>query len=69
MLRSRLCTIIFFFLLSHDPFTLPNRFPSPDSYLGHQCAGTAIVLHSQLILTLTYYCPLIMVGLTPSDSY
>ena len=61
-----------FSLSSHDPSTLPNHFPSPDSYLGHQCASTAIVLPSDspwLILTLTYYCPPIPVGLTPFDSY
>ena len=71
-----LCVVTFsalydylFLLLSHDPLTLPNRFPSPDSYLGHQCAGIAIVLHVRLILTPTYYCPLDIVGLTPFDSY
>ena len=33
-----------FSFLTCDPSTLPNHFPSPDSYLGHQCAGTVIVL-------------------------
>ena len=28
--------------------TLPNHFLSPDSYLGHQCASTVIVLFSDL---------------------
>ena len=33
-----------FFLCHMTPSTLLNHFPSPDSCLGHQCAGTVIVL-------------------------
>ena len=60
-----------FSFLSHDLFTLPNRFSSPDSYLGHQCAGTTIVLPCDsfwLILTIVRSFWSDWLPLTPTES-